>query len=122
MKFVQVENMHIDVEKIEFIQEEMQYCSPPAIVLYYIGRVFRIHSVSPKWSEIQALLPSSYLKIQSAYSTYIDAAKISYVREEAQSEGQPVCVIHYNDRELRVLKGSPEWNQLEAKMYGKAQR
>lgn len=115
MKFIQIENMHIDTQKIEFINEEMQHQSPPAIVLYYIGRVFRIHSVSPKWTEIQALLPSTYLKIQGAY---IDVARITYVREEAQGEGQSICIIHYNDRELRVLKGSSEWDQLYAKMYG----
>ena len=114
MKFIQIESTHVDVKKIDFIQEEPQYQDVPMIVLYYIGRTFRIRSDAPKWMELQALLPSTYLCIQGAH---IDVEEISYVREEAQSQGQPICVVMYHNHELRVLKGSSEWNQLHALMY-----
>lgn len=117
MTFIQIEDMHIDVEKVEFFKEEPQHLDVPRIDVYYASRKFEIRSDSPKWTELQALLPSTYLKIQGAY---IDVKEISYVREEAQSEGQPVCVVMYHNRELRVLKGSSEWNQLHSKMYGEA--
>lgn len=118
MKFLQIEDMHIDVEKVQFIKEEPQHNqAPPMLQVYYASRNFLLRSSEPKWSELQALLPFSYLKIQGAY---IDVKEISYVREEAQSEGQPVCVVMYHNRELRVLKGSTEWNQLQSKMYPEA--
>lgn len=117
MKFVQIENTHIDIEKIDFIKEEPKHLDVPLIDVYYVSRKFEIRSDSPKWAELQALLPSSYLKIQGAY---IDVKEISYVREEAQSQGQPLCVVMYHNHELRVLKGSQEWNDLQTKMYGEA--
>lgn len=118
MKFFQIEDTHIDLGKIDFIQEEPQHQqAAPMIVVYYIGRHFRIRSDSPKWTELQALLPSTYLRIQGAH---IDVREIAYVREEAQSQGQPLCVIYYHDRELRIVKGSSEWNELVAVMYPEA--
>ncbi len=117
MKFIQIENMHVDVEKIEFIKEEPQHLDVPRIDVYYVSRLFQLRSDSPKWAELQAVLPSTYLKIQDAY---IDVTNVSFVREEVQSQGQPVCVIKYHERELRVLKGSTEWNQLQSKMYPEA--
>jgi len=117
MTFIQIEDMHIDVEKVEFIKEEPQHLDVPRIDVYYASRKFEIRSDSPKWTELQALFPSTYMRIQGAH---IDVEGISFVREEAQGEGQPVCVVMYHNRELRVLKGSAEWNQLHAKMYPEA--
>lgn len=117
MKFLQIEDTHIDVSKILFIQEKAQYQDVPLLEMYYASRLFRIRSDSPQWTKLQALFPSTYVKIQGAY---IDVAEISYVREEVQSEGQPICVISYHDRELRIVKGSAEWNQLHALMYPEA--
>jgi len=117
MKFLLIENMHIDLEKIEFIKEEPQHLDTPRIDIYYSSRKFQLRSDSPKWTELQALFPSSFCFVQGAY---IDATKIDFVREEAQSQGQPICVVMYHNRELRVLKGSAEWNQLHSKMYPEA--
>lgn len=117
MKFLQIENTHIDIEKIDFIKEEPKHLDVPRIDVYYVSHKFELRSDSPKWAELQALLPASYLKIQGAY---VDVKEITYVREEAQSEGQPLCVVMYGNHELRVLKGSQEWNALHAKMYGEA--
>lgn len=117
MKFIQIEDMHIDLEKIQFIKQEPQHLDVPRIDVYYVSRKFQLRSDSPKWAELQALLPSSFCFIQGAY---IDAAKIEFVREEAQSQGEPICVVMYHNHELRVLKGSSEWNQLEALMYQEA--
>ncbi len=118
MKVIQIENMHVDVEKIDFIKEESQHQQAPSkIQVYYASRTFLIRSDEAKWTELQALFPSTYLKIQGAY---IDVQEISYVREEVQSEGQPVCVIKYHERELRVVKESTEWNALHALMYPEA--
>jgi len=117
MTFIQLENMHVDVEKIDFIQEEPQHLDVPMIVIYYVSRLFRIRSDSPKWTELQALFPASYVRINGAH---IDAEKVSFVREEPQAVGQPICVISYHDRELRTAKGSTEWNELHALMYPEA--
>lgn len=117
MTFIQIEDTHIDLEKLQFIKEEPQHLDVPRIDIYYMSRLFRLRSDSPKWTELQSLLPSSYLKIQGAY---IDVEEISYMREEAQSQGQPICVVMYHDRELRVLKGSAEWTTLHTLMYPEA--
>ncbi|MBV6468158.1 hypothetical protein FBQ96_05085 [Nitrospirales bacterium NOB] len=117
MKFIQIEDMHVDLEKIQFIKEEPQHFDTPRIDVYYASRKFEIRSDSPKWTELQALFPTSFCFVQGAH---IDVAQIDFVREEAQSQGQPICVVMYHNRELRVLKGSTEWNALHAKMYGEA--
>lgn len=117
MKFIHIEDMHVDLEKIQFIKEEPQHLDVPRIDIYYASRKFEIRSDSPKWAELQALLPSSFCFVQGAH---IDATKVDFVREEAQSQGQPICVVMYHDRELRTLKGSSEWNQLHSKMYPEA--